>query len=368
MKKGIDVSYANGSIDWSKAKNDINFAIVRSSFGSDLPSQIDSYFYQNANGCKKNNIPFGIYHFAYFIDEATAKAEADFAIRLADEYKDRVKFIALDIEEDSESYAKRVGASPNWTNCAIVFLEKVKSAGYTPVLYSNQSWLQNQLDFERVKKYKLWYAAPGASSPKYSCAIWQYSWSGKISGISGDVDMNYLYDESLFYTYADEKKPTKKKSVDELAQEVIAGKWGAGEERKKRLTDAGYDYHAVQNRVNEIMGVKPKKTVDQLAKEVIAGKWGAGEERKKKLTDAGYDYYAVQNKVNEMMGVSTVKIKKGSIVRVKPGAKTYNGVNLASFVFNTNYYVMELQGDRAVIGIDGNVTAAVKTSDLILVK
>lgn len=366
MKKGIDVSYANGSIDWSKAKNDISFAIIRSSFGSDLPSQIDNYFYQNANGCKKNNLPFGIYHFAYFINEATAKAEADFAIRLANEYKDKVKFIALDIEEDSENYAKRVGASPNWTNCAIAFLEKVKSAGYTPVLYSNQSWLQNQLDFDRVKKFKLWYAAPGAGSPKYSCAIWQYSWSGRINGISGDVDMNYLYDESLFY--ADEKKPTKKKSVDELAKEVIAGKWGAGEERKKRLTDAGYDYYAVQNRVNEIMGVKLKKTVDQLAKEVIAGKWGAGEERKKKLTDAGYDYYAVQSKVNEMMGVSTAKIKKGSIVRVKSGAKTYNGVNLASFVFATNYYVMELHGDRAVIGIDGNVTAAVKVSDLILVK
>lgn len=366
MKKGIDVSYANGSIDWSKAKNDISFAIIRSSFGSDLPSQIDSYFYQNANGCKKNNIPFGIYHFAYFIDETTAKAEADFAIRLANEYKDRVKFIALDIEEDSENYAKRVGARPNWTNCAVAFMEKVKSAGYTPVIYSNQSWLQNQIDFDRVKKFKLWYAAPGASSPKYSCAIWQYSWIGKVNGISGDVDMNYLYDESLFST--SEKEPAKKKSVDELAKEVIAGKWGAGEERKKRLTDAGYDYYAVQNRVNEIMGVKPKKTVDQLAKEVIAGKWGAGEERKKKLTAAGYDYYVVQNKVNETMGVSTAKIKKGSIVRVKPGAKTYNGVNLASFVFTTNYYVMELQGDRAVIGIDGNVTAAVKTSDLILVR
>lgn len=368
MKKGIDVSYANGSIDWSKAKNDISFAIIRSSFGSDLPSQIDSYFYQNANGCKKNNIPFGIYHFAYFIDEATAKAEADFAIRLANEYKDRVKFIALDIEEDSESYAKRVGARPNWTNCAVAFLEKVKSAGYTPVLYSNQSWLQNQLNFDKVKKYKLWYAAPGAGSPKYSCAIWQYSWSGKINGISGDVDMNYLYDESLFY--ADEKKPTKKKSVDELAKEVIQGKWSAGDERKAKLTAAGYDYSAVQTRVNEMLSgkVQNKKSVDTLAREVIQGKWGAGDDRKNRLTAAGYDYYAVQNRVNELMGVSTAKIKKGSIVRVKPGAKAYNGVNLASFVFTTNYYVMELHGDRAVIGIDGNVTAAVKVSDLIMVK
>ena len=51
MKKGIDVSYANGSIDWAAAKKDIDFAIIRSSFGSDLPSQIDSYFYQNLSLC-----------------------------------------------------------------------------------------------------------------------------------------------------------------------------------------------------------------------------------------------------------------------------------------------------------------------------
>ena len=197
MKKGIDVSYANRYIDWSEAKKDINFAIIRSSFGSDLPSQIDSFFYQNANGCVKNNIPFGTYHFAYFIDEKTARDEADFAIRLGNEYKDKVKFIALDIEEDSERYAQRVGSNPNWTKCAITFLERIKAAGYVPVLYSNQSWLQNKLNYSKFKNYKLWYAAPGASSPKYSCAVWQYSWAGRIHGISGNVDLNFMYDTTL---------------------------------------------------------------------------------------------------------------------------------------------------------------------------
>lgn len=72
MLKGIDVSYANGSINWSKVKNNIDFAIIRSSFGSDLPSQTDSQFHQNVAGCKKYNIPFGTYHFAYFVDTKTA--------------------------------------------------------------------------------------------------------------------------------------------------------------------------------------------------------------------------------------------------------------------------------------------------------
>lgn len=96
--KGIDVSYANYSIDWSKVKSQIDFAILRSSFGSDLPSQTDSQFHQNAANCVKYNIPFGIYHFAYFVNKQTAKDEAKFAIRLANEYKPNVKFIALDIE------------------------------------------------------------------------------------------------------------------------------------------------------------------------------------------------------------------------------------------------------------------------------
>lgn len=201
MKKGIDLSYANGSVDWAKVKGaGIEFAILRSTFGSESPSQIDSQYFQNAQGCVKNNIPFGIYHFAYFINEQKAIEEANFVIKKANEYKKYVKFIVLDVEEDSERYAKNMGYTPDWTKCAVAFMECIKSAGYTPVLYTNQNWLLNKYDRDSIKKYKLWYAAPDADSPKYDPAIWQYSWKGKVSGIAGDVDMNYLYDENLINT------------------------------------------------------------------------------------------------------------------------------------------------------------------------
>lgn len=199
MKKGIDVSYANLSIDWSEVKKSgIEFAILRSTFGSESPSQIDSQYFQNAQGCVKNNIPFATYHFAYFVNEQTAKAEADFAIKEANEYKNYIKFIVLDVEEDSVRYAKNMGYNPDWTACSIAFMERIKSAGYTPVLYSNYNWLKNVFNYNKINKYKLWYAAPDAQFPAYTCAIWQYSWKGKVSGINGDVDMNYLYDDSLF--------------------------------------------------------------------------------------------------------------------------------------------------------------------------
>ena len=98
------------------------------------------------------------------------------------------------------------------------------------------------------------------------------------------------------------KTTVSSKSINELAQEVIQGKWGNGEERKNRLISAGYDYSAVQAKVNELMGgIKSTKSVDQLAREVIYGYWGNGQDRKNRLTAAGYDYSAVQNRVNELL-------------------------------------------------------------------
>ena len=97
---------------------------------------------------------------------------------------------------------------------------------------------------------------------------------------------------------------TGAKTVDEIVKEVINGKWGNGNDRKRRLTAAGYDYSVIQNRVNELVSSKtstPAKSVDELAKEVLAGKWGNGDARKTVLTNAGYDYVKVQERVNELV-------------------------------------------------------------------
>ena len=99
-------------------------------------------------------------------------------------------------------------------------------------------------------------------------------------------------------------KASSKKTTDEIAREVIIGKWGVGAERKTRLTSAGYNYSAVQGKVNELMSSgksTAKKSVEELAREVIAGRWGNGADRCSRLTAAGYDYYSVQNRVNEIL-------------------------------------------------------------------
>ena len=170
------------------------------------------------------------------------------------------------------------------------------------------------------------------------------------------------------------------KSLDQVAQEVINGQWGNGNDRKSRLQAAGYNYSEVQNRVNEILTGKSSsssssssKSIDTLADEVIAGKWGSGADRKNRLQAAGYDYNAVQARVNEKLGVkssgsssssSSSSIKVGDRVKVKSGAKDYNGTGLASSVYSNTYNVIQINGNRVVIGKGSAVTAAVNKNNL----
>lgn len=89
--------------------------------------------------------------------------------------------------------------------------------------------------------------------------------------------------------------------VDVIAREVIAGKWGSGEERKTLLRYAGYDYNKVQNEVNALLGGRKQKSNDEIAREIIRGKWGIGYTRRTRLTNAGYDYITIQKIVNRIL-------------------------------------------------------------------
>lgn len=104
------------------------------------------------------------------------------------------------------------------------------------------------------------------------------------------------------------KKPAKKKDINTIAQEVIKGAWGNGDDRRRRLEAAGYNYTAVQNAVNAKLGAKsntptrrPGPSLDDVARAVIRGDYGNGEERRRRLTAAGYNYNAVQARVNQLL-------------------------------------------------------------------
>ncbi len=109
---------------------------------------------------------------------------------------------------------------------------------------------------------------------------------------------------------------TPSKSITAIAKEVLAGKWGNGDDRKNRLTVAGYNYSEVQAAVNRLASGKPSKSVTEVAKEVIEGQWGNGDDRRNKLAAEGFDPDAVQEEVNRQLKAnsSTVEYHK-----VQPG-------------------------------------------------
>ena len=300
MLKGIDVSEFQGQIDWNKVKNDgIEFAILRCGFGMDVTSQDDKYIERNISECERIGMPFGVYLFSYANTVDKAKSEAEHTLRLIKGHT-LTMGVWYDIEDNKTSGSV---SKETLTNIINTYCNTIKNAGYNVGIYASLNWLNNKIEASVQDKWSVWVAQYYTECQyKKDYIIWQYSSSGKVDGISGNCDMNYFYGELEGSTATN----TDKKSVDELAQEVINGKWGDGEDRKAKLEEAGYDYNAVQDRVNEMLA-KPKKSITEVAKDVINGKYGNGDERKKKLETEGYDYDEVQAKVNQLLGANVTK-------------------------------------------------------------
>ncbi|MCD8308600.1 MAG: 1,4-beta-N-acetylmuramidase [Clostridia bacterium] len=293
----IDVSVHQGTIDWDKVATQIDGAILRCGYGDDISSQDDAQFLRNLSECERLGIPHGVYLYSYADTTAHAKSELSHILRLIDGHTFQLP-IYLDVEQSgTENFAA--------TACEIV-CAGLESAGYTAGVYSSLSWWNNYLT--SVTSYRRW-VAQWASKCTYTgdYDIWQYSESGSISGISGTVDLNYCY--TPFSEMVNNGNgtgatatTTTTKTVAVIAAEVVAGKWGNGDERKSALTAEGYDYSEVQTAVNALMSGTTTKSVSEVAKEVVQGLWGNGDARKTALEAAGYDYATVQAAVNSILG------------------------------------------------------------------
>lgn len=305
MLKGIDVSGAQGTIDWAKVKKSgIEFAILKLGNIYDTDENYkDSKFDTNYKKCKELGIKVGAYIYNYCNAVNTLKKGVNWAFE-----KLSGKKLDLPLYLDMEDKTIAVETVDSLTNQCNEFAKLVKEKGYRAGVYANVNWLKNKLNSSKFDKDLSVWVAQYYSKCEYTGKydIWQYTSSGKVSGISGNCDMNYLYNEDIIKETSSTVED--KKTIDELADEVIAGKWGNGTDRKTNLEKAGYNYNAVQERVNEILSKKDnKKSVTEVAKDVIAGKYGNGTERKKKLEAEGYDYDTVQTKVNELLGANVTK-------------------------------------------------------------
>jgi len=201
--KGIDVSKFQGEIDWKKVKESgIDYAIIRVGIRGYTEGLIveDEFFQQNIEGALAENIPVGVYFFTAAVNEQEIREEAQFVIDKLKEY-DVTYPVYLDIEDvKSKNCRTNHLTSEQRTDLAEIFLQMVEEAGYIPGLYGNLKSYMLMLDLTRLESYDKWlatYTLPVYYPYEYK--MLQYSESGRLAGIEGDVDLNIS-----FKNYAEE--------------------------------------------------------------------------------------------------------------------------------------------------------------------
>jgi len=274
--KGIDIS------SWQKGMNvgavPADFVIMKATQGTWLVDSCCDNFYQQAKAAGKCR---GVYHYA---EGGDAIAEADYFLRNIEGYIGDA-ILVLDWEStDNPTFGVN---DFNW--CKTWLDHVYERTGVRPLLYCSAAFRNR---FDGIGDYGMWIAQYADNDPTgyqenpwnegaYNCAIRQYSSHGQLSGYSGWLDLDKAYmDEEAWGLYANPKggtkpapapKPSGDKSVETLAHEVLEGKWGNGDDRKNRLTEAGYDYTAVQNRVNELCGASSAEYYTVVSGDTLSG-------------------------------------------------------------------------------------------------
>lgn len=262
---GIDISKWQNGIDLSAIKAD--FVIVKATEGIGYVDKTCDKFFQKALGLGKK---LGFYHFARPTNDPIR--EADFFYNNCRGYFGK----GIPILDWESGNTGDVAWAKRW-------LDRVyQLSGVKPVIYMSES-VVNANNWSSVANadYGLWVAKYRDNNPDYNYnmssagskpkvkwwefyCMWQWTSSGRLAGYSGNLDCDVFYgDGSTWDAYVGKSTSTVKpqpkpaaKTADQLAEEVIAGLWGNGPDRKKRLTAAGYDYDAVQKAVNQKMAAK----------------------------------------------------------------------------------------------------------------
>ena len=197
---GIDVSKHNGEIDWDAVKADgIKFAIIRVGYGNDDTDQDDVWAVRNMQECERVGIPYGVYLYSYAVNEDEANSEANHILRMLQGFNP-VLGVYIDIE-DTEYYNKydidpySSEGRELITRIAVTVMDRVSRAGYTAGVYANWNYFQNVLIQSEIQAYKwlAWYKEDTSEVPEGDWIMWQYTSTGHVNGIEGNVDMNFWY-------------------------------------------------------------------------------------------------------------------------------------------------------------------------------
>lgn len=310
--KGLDISSYQGGINFDAIKSaGVEFLILRAGFtgwGTGVSYNKDNCFENFYNQAKQCGIPVGAYWYSCANTKEKGIAEGRYMYENCLKGKQFEYPIYIDVEDTHHQVNNKRGV----TDAIIGFCEYLENLGYYVGIYASDiSGFQDKMYLNELNAYDKWVARYG-SEPKYvkQYGMWQSTSSGRINGYNGNLDCDVAYKDyssiikniglnGFSKSSTDNTQninPLDNYSDEELAKMVWQGKFGNGDERKIQLGDR---YNEVQNLVNQ--GVGKLKSIDEIAKEVINGKWKNYPERKTLLENAGYNYSEVQNRVNEML-------------------------------------------------------------------
>ncbi|MBB5183166.1 glycoside hydrolase family 25 protein [Catenisphaera adipataccumulans] len=190
---GIDVSSHQGDIDWDQVKDSgVDFVMIRCGFSSLDTGKVhtDENFKKNIKAAKKAGLRVGVYYFSSAKTKKEVTKEANYVLNLIKDYD--LEFpVAYDMEYYNGASRADSLSKNKKTQLALTFCEKIEDAGYTPLIYGNDTWFTDHVKLSKVKKYALWYASYSQKpNMTHYFAMWQYSNTGSLPGIDGDVDMN----------------------------------------------------------------------------------------------------------------------------------------------------------------------------------
>lgn len=266
-------------------------------------SESTSYLNPCRHAQVEQSNPIGFYHFAWFGgDVEEAEREARYFLNNVPK---QVPYLVLDYEDHAGDDVQ------DNTNACLRFMQVIADAGYKPIYYSYKPFTLNNIDYQQILAQfpnSLWIAGYGLNDGNAD-----FEYFPSMDGIRWWQYSSNPYDKNIVLLDDEENKVNNviTKSVDEVAREVIQGLWGNGQERYDNLTNTGYDAQAVQDRVNSILSGDDSDTsdydIDEIANQVLQGLWGNGQERFNNLSNEGYDAQAVQDRVNELLNGGTTK-------------------------------------------------------------
>jgi len=198
---GIDVSEFQGEeIDWEQVKESgIEFVMIRlgyRAYGESGSLVLDAMYDQNVKGALEAGLQVGVYFFSQAVSPVEAVEEAEFVLEHLKHYEITGP-VVFDTEEIKWDTARTDdNTRQDFTNYCKVFCDTIKHAGYDPMIYANMKWMTFMLDMEQLGEYDFWYADyHEIPQCPYHYKIWQYSETGAVPGIAGNVDLNLWFQE-----------------------------------------------------------------------------------------------------------------------------------------------------------------------------